>query len=83
MLLVGFIIRIYHDAQSSECQIKLISCTGNSAPYVRQVNECEVCFKPSRHFTQFLIYQHLAGVVLKSVLNCYSQSDGQHFQHLL
>ena len=33
MHLVGFIIRIYHDARSSECQIEGVLCTDLDAAY--------------------------------------------------
>ena len=42
MLLIGFTIRIYHDARSSECQIRASSlfytCNKNSVKYLKGIH---------------------------------------------
>jgi len=38
--LIGFIIRIYHDARSSECQIRAITTVTETVKSVRKYKKC-------------------------------------------
>ena len=50
MHLFGFIIRIYHDARSSECQIQLVDVTSHSnlMEYRKLMSVCDIEGVPAR-----------------------------------